>query len=107
MANRCWACLGKHRGPNSVRRAMNDQVCELVQSRLSLIEQDESVKILYACESGSRAWGFASGDSDYDVRFVYVRPHDWYLAVDVEDQRDVIERPMADNLDINGWDLRK
>lgn len=49
--------------------------------------------------------GFPSQDSDYDVRFIYVRPMDWYLSI--RDRRDVIERPISDQLDINGWDLRK
>lgn len=75
--------------------------------RLSQIEQEEQVHIFYACESGSRAWGFPSVDSDYDVRFLYLRSKDWYLSIDVEDKRDVIERPINDELDISGWDLRK
>lgn len=74
---------------------------------LRQIEQSESVRILYACESGSRAWGFPSQDSDYDVRFLYVRPREWYLRIDVERQRDVIELPIEGLLDINGWDLKK
>lgn len=65
------------------------------------------MKILFACESGSRAWGFASPDSDYDVRFVYVRPAEWYLSFDVERRRDVIEYPIVDEIDCSGWDLRK
>ena len=71
------------------------------------IERTEGVRLLYACESGSRAWGFASTDSDYDVRFLYLRPREWYLSIDVERRRDVIERPIDGLLDINGWDLRK
>jgi predicted nucleotidyltransferase len=63
------------------------------------------VRVLYACESGSRAWGFASHDSDYDVRFLYVHPRDWYLSVD--ERRDVIEQPLDDELDVSGWELRK
>jgi len=63
------------------------------------------VTILFACESGSRGWGFASPDSDYDVRFIYVNNLPWYLKVKVG--RDVIENPIAGDLDINGWDLRK
>ena len=78
-----------------------------ILERLAAIEQSESVRILYACESGSRAWGFASPDSDYDVRFIYVHPRDWYLSINAERRRDVIERPIEDLLDINGWDLRK
>jgi predicted nucleotidyltransferase len=72
---------------------------------LDRIEQEEQVRIVYACESGSRAWGFPSKDSDYDVRFIYVRPVEWYLSI--FDRRDVIERPISNLLDINGWDLRK
>lgn len=80
---------------------------EEIVRRLSQIEDEESVHIFYACESGSRAWGFPSADSDYDVRFLYVRSKDWYLSINVEDKRDVIERPISDDLDISGWDLRK
>ncbi|UVI31126.1 nucleotidyltransferase domain-containing protein [Paenibacillus spongiae] len=76
-----------------------------IKQELSAIEAQEGVRILYACESGSRAWGFPSRDSDYDVRFIYIRPVDWYLSI--FERRDVIERPIDDMLDINGWDLRK
>ncbi|MDU0205316.1 MULTISPECIES: nucleotidyltransferase domain-containing protein [Paenibacillus] len=76
-----------------------------IQTELKQIEQEEGVRILYACESGSRAWGFPSKDSDYDVRFIYVRPVEWYLSI--LEKRDVIERPISDLLDINGWDLKK
>lgn len=76
-----------------------------IDSELKRIEEEEGVRILYACESGSRAWGFPSKDSDYDVRFIYVRPVDWYLSL--FEKRDVIERPISDQLDINGWDLKK
>ena len=82
---------------------MKDEIVK----RLDQIEREENVSIFYACESGSRAWGFESMDSDWDVRFIYVRPQDWYLTIDVEDKRDVIERPINDELDISGWDLRK
>ncbi|GMX61349.1 nucleotidyltransferase domain-containing protein [Paenibacillus elgii] len=78
---------------------------QLILEELCHIERQEQVRILYACESGSRAWGFPSKDSDYDVRFLYVRPVEWYLSI--FDQRDVIERPISDKLDINGWDLKK
>jgi uncharacterized protein len=78
-----------------------------IRQRLAAIEREESVKIFYACESGSRAWGFPSANSDYDVRFLYVRQPDWYLSIDVEDRRDVIELPILDHFDVNGWDLRK
>ena len=75
--------------------------------RLDACEAEHGVKIVYCAESGSRAWGFASPDSDYDVRFLYVRPGDWYLSFDVEKRRDVIEYPIVDEIDINGWDLKK
>jgi predicted nucleotidyltransferase len=75
--------------------------------RLHQAEAEHAVKILLAVESGSRAWGFASPDSDFDVRFIYVRPESHYLTLNVENQRDVIEYPITDEIDINGWDLRK
>jgi len=76
-----------------------------IQAELNAIERREAVRIVLAVESGSRAWGFPSSDSDYDVRFLYVRPIDSYLAV--TPPRDVIERPVDVVLDVNGWDLRK
>lgn len=76
-----------------------------VEQRLSAIETGEGVTLLLAVESGSRAWGFPSPDSDYDVRFIYVRPRDWYL--NLEFGRDVIEFPITDDIDLNGWDVRK
>ena len=78
-----------------------------ILGRLAVIESECGVTVLYACESGSRAWGFASPDSDYDVRFVYAHPRDWYLSFDVERQRDVIDRPIVDDIDCHGWDIRK
>ena len=78
---------------------------ELIQEKLREIEQREECRILLAVESGSRAWGFASPDSDYDVRFIYVRPEKAYLRLDRT--RDVIEVPSNDELDINGWDIDK
>jgi uncharacterized protein len=76
-----------------------------IQAELDRIEADEGVRVLYACEAGSRAWGFASRDSDYDVRFIYVRPAVSYLTI--QRKRDVIERPIDDALDVSGWDLPK
>jgi hypothetical protein len=76
-----------------------------IQERITCIEAEHGVRVLYACESGSRGWGFASPDSDYDVRFIYAHPLPWYLTV--EQQRDVIELPISGDLDINGWELRK
>jgi predicted nucleotidyltransferase len=72
----------------------------------SKLEQKHGVRVLYAAESGSRAWGFPSPDSDFDVRFVYAHSSDWYLSV--LERRDVIEAPLDDlGLDVSGWDLRK
>jgi len=73
--------------------------------QLEEIERVENVRILHAVESGSRAWGFASPDSDYDVRFIYVRTAEDYLHL--EKTRDVIEWMQDGILDINGWDLQK
>ncbi|WP_262689840.1 nucleotidyltransferase domain-containing protein [Kordiimonas aestuarii] len=76
-----------------------------INDRLEMIEREERVHILFAIESGSRAWGFPSPDSDFDVRMVYVRERDWYLSI--FPGRDVIELPLVDDEDINGWDLKK
>lgn len=78
---------------------------DIILDKLSAIEKENNIKILYAIESGSRGWGFASKDSDYDVRFIYTHPTDWYLSI--EDKKDFIEVPIDDLLDINGWDIRK
>ena len=74
-----------------------------IRNRLEQIETERNVRILFAAESGSRAWGLESPDSDYDVRFVYVRPLKEYLRVD--EPRDVIEWQLDEVYDINGWDL--
>ena len=76
-----------------------------IRSKLQDIEEQENVRILYAAESGSRAWGFASPDSDYDVRFIYVRTPEDYLRLD--QKRDVIEWQLDEVFDMNGWDIRK
>jgi predicted nucleotidyltransferase len=80
---------------------MKDKIIE----NLRMMETQENVVAFYACESGSRAWGFPSVDSDFDVRFLYLHPIDWYLSI--VEKRAVIERPVESQLDINGWDLRK
>jgi predicted nucleotidyltransferase len=72
---------------------------------LERIQKQYDVRVLLAVESGSRAWGFASPDSDYDVRFIYAHRKDWYLSV--FEQRDVIEEMLPGDLDVSGWDLRK
>lgn len=76
-----------------------------IRNRLTDVARDHDVRIIFAIESGSRAWGFPSPDSDYDVRFVYAHRPDWYLSL--RPGRDVIELPIEGDLDINGWDLRK
>lgn len=84
-----------------MQTTVNDQIA----AELDRLAEDEDVCILYACESGSRAWGFESVDSDYDVRFLYLHPAHWYLRV--WPGRDVIEPPVDNQFDISGWDLRK
>lgn len=78
---------------------------EEIQQQLHILETQHGVRILYCCESGSRAWGFASPDSDYDVRFIYAQPASHYLSI--RERRDVIELPVNELLDIGGWDIRK
>lgn len=80
-------------------------VTDRILGRLASLEADRGVRILLAVESGSRAWGFPSVDSDYDVRFIYVRPLEDYLAI--EPRRDVIECPVEGDLDLSGWDIQK
>ncbi len=76
-----------------------------IDARLADVARDNEVAIPLAIESGSRAWGFPSPDSDYDCRFIFVRPRDAYLSLFAE--RDVIETPLEDELDVNGWDVAK
>ena len=78
---------------------------QIIKAKLQEIEEKCNVKVLYAIESGSRAWGFASKDSDYDVRFIYARKTEDYLKL--ETTRDVIEYELTDIYDINGWDVKK
>jgi predicted nucleotidyltransferase len=84
---------------------MKQEIMESVNKKILEIEKDHNVKILYAVESGSRAWGFESADSDYDVRFIYVHNKNWYL--NILPKRDVIEYPIINEYDYSGWDLRK
>lgn len=80
---------------------MKDKIID----KLREIENKELVNILYAVESGSRGWGFESKDSDYDVRFIYKHPLEWYLSI--EERRDVLEYSPFDHLDLSGWDIKK
>lgn len=92
---------------NRLNQRIDKDVQTEILRRIKAAEAERGVKVLYAIESGSRAWGFESPNSDYDVRFIYAHPKDWYLAVNLEDKRDVIEYPIVDEIDINGWDIRK
>lgn len=76
-----------------------------ILEKLREIEKEKGVEILFAVESGSRAWGFESPDSDYDIRFVYKHQLDWYL--NLTEKSDTIEFMTEDDLDGSGWDLRK
>jgi predicted nucleotidyltransferase len=76
-----------------------------IQAALTALETQHDIRILYACESGSRAWGFPSPDSDYDVRFIYCHPTNWYLRLD--EGPDTLNFPVDDELDLAGWELRK
>ena len=76
-----------------------------IQTALKALETTHGIRILYACESGSRAWGFPSPDSDYDVRSIYCHPAAWYLTLD--EGRDTLDFPVDEELDLAGWELRK
>jgi uncharacterized protein len=89
----------------SAEHPIDPQVRAEIDATLLRVEREHDVQILFACESGSRGWGFASPDSDYDVRFIYVHKPDWYLTV--FPGRDVIELPINEVYDVSGWDLRK
>jgi hypothetical protein len=94
-----------YRTDTMIPPAIDPDIRAEILRRLDAIEHEHDVRILMAVESGSRAWGFPSPDSDYDVRFLYVRPVEHYLRLDPV--RDVIETPLEGLWDINGWDLRK
>lgn len=83
------------------KQKIEEQICE----KLKEIEEKENVIIIYAAEAGSRAWGIASKDSDFDVRFIYIRPREFYLQL--EAAKDVIEWQLDEVFDVNGWDLKK
>src|ERR1700721_4842935 len=91
---RDYSCVGE-------QSRMTDEILAALRS----IEAEAQVRVLLAVESGSRAWGFASPDSDYDVRFIYNHHRDWYISV--TESRDVIEEMLPGDLDVSGWDLRR
>lgn len=80
---------------------MKEKIIQILKE----ISEKEKIKILFANESGSRAWGFPSPDSDFDVRFIYVRPYSYYLSI--ANKADHLNYPISNELDIYGWDLRK
>lgn len=76
-----------------------------IKNELINLEKDKNIKILYAVESGSRAWGFESKNSDWDVRFIYVHHYDWYLSIN--EKKDHIEKMLPNDIDLSGWELKK
>lgn len=88
-----------------IQTNVSDEARQRALDRLDNIAREEGIRILLAVESGSRAWGFPSPDSDYDVRFIYARSRDWYLSI--VPGRDVIERPIVGDMDVGGWDVKK
>ena len=96
---------GRASGADLEAHPIDASIREEILRKLQAVEAERGVRVLYACESGSRGWGFASPDSDYDVRFVFVRPAKQYLRV--TPVRDVIEEVPGPVFDVNGWDVRK
>lgn len=92
-------------GVSATAHPIDPRIREQVLHKLRAVESEHDVRVLYACESGSRGWGFASPDSDYDVRFIFVRTAREYLRV--TPARDVIEEVPGPVFDVNGWDVRK
>ena len=100
-----WLEMNFKENKESGNHLNNDHINQVIIERLHEIERKEDVKILHAIESGSRAWGFASSDSDYDVRFIYVRNTEDYLRL--EETKDFINWELNEVLDISGWDLKR
>ncbi|MGQ0674394.1 MAG: nucleotidyltransferase domain-containing protein [Hyphomicrobium sp.] len=92
-------------GERAIPPSMDAGIVSEIDRRLETVEREHGVAIAFAIESGSRAWGFPSPDSDYDCRFVFVRPQHDYLSL--FPQRDVIETELTPVFDVNGWDLSK
>ncbi len=89
----------------SIPDSMDQDVVHAIDARLDRVEEEHDVRVLWAIESGSRAWGFPSPDSDYDCRFLYVRRVEDYLSL--RRRSDVIDTPLDKVFDVNGWDVRK
>ncbi|MRG73907.1 nucleotidyltransferase domain-containing protein [Alphaproteobacteria bacterium HT1-32] len=91
---------------NKAHKNISPEVHAEIMSRLSAVEQSRHVRVLFAVESGSRAWNMHSPNSDYDVRFIYVHEPSWYWSF--KDGRDVIEDLDREaDIDLSGWELRK
>jgi len=78
---------------------------QAIQAHIHTLEQTQAIQVLMAVESGSRAWGCPSIDSDYDVRVIYVRPRNWYLSID--QKKEEISYFEGKWLDVSGWDIKK
>lgn len=100
-----WATEAVVNDLRQIPQIFSPSVVDEIDRRLSGICADDGVAIPLAVESGSRAWGFPSPDSDYDCRFVFVRPPEQHLTP--WPRRDVIETPLDPVFDLNGWDLGK
>jgi predicted nucleotidyltransferase len=94
-----------HRGDIDRKNKQRNIMREEILKELDRLESEKNIRIVYAVESGSRAWGFSSTDSDWDVRFVYVHTYEWYLSV--EEKKDNIEIILPNDIDLAGWELRK
>lgn len=88
-----------------MQNVIDNEIYEQISEELAKIEQTEHVRILFCAESGSRAWGFPSKDSDFDVRFIYVRDREEYLRIDAV--KDFINWRLDSTFDISGWDVKK
>ena len=88
-----------------MNKPVSDDMFAKIKEELRQIDRRENIQMLLAVESGSRAWGFHSPDSDYDVRFIYTRPPEWHYRLGK--RRDVVEYPIDTELDLSGWELRK
>ena len=101
----CFAWRRYRQSMRNVPESLDPVVVAEIDDRLDRAGRENDVVIPWAIESGSRAWGFPSPDSDYDCRFIFVRPAADYLSL--WQKRDVIETPLDKIFDVNGWDLAK